>query len=242
MHVGARCQQPRGPAHPEPGGQLGGQGQGDVTQPGRLVDRGQGPVGDFGQQGVGGAVTGGAVIIRGWFCPRRRPGLRPARRRWPGPGTRSGATSRPGWPTAGHGVWCGRPQRHCRGRRAVVLDQHVEEPAQVFGAVVAGEGHHGVRRWSAHHRWCGARPRIARTWSMVMALSANAVAVSGSTSRSARAVDPPAGMPRRGAGGCRQPVPRGAVPGQRRGYAAAGINRGQGFGQDRAAASPLPGP
>ena len=54
---------PDGPAHPEPGGQLvGGQGQRDVTQPGRPVDRGQGAVGDFGQ-GVGGAVTGGAVII-----------------------------------------------------------------------------------------------------------------------------------------------------------------------------------
>ena len=39
-----------------------GQGQRDVTQPGRPVDQGQGPVGDFGQ-GVGGAVTGGAVII-----------------------------------------------------------------------------------------------------------------------------------------------------------------------------------
>ena len=54
---------PEGQRTPSRGGQLvGGQGQGEVAQPGRPVDRCQGAVGDFGQ-GVGGAVAGGAVIV-----------------------------------------------------------------------------------------------------------------------------------------------------------------------------------
>ena len=113
------------------------QGSGDaVAQPGRPSRSGPGRGGHFGQ-GVDGAVTGGAVIIGAGFV---RVGVQ-------GCGQRAAPVAGqnpvvppavPGWPTARRGVWCGRPRvSFCRGLvGAVVLDQYVEEPAEVFGAVV----------------------------------------------------------------------------------------------------------
>ena len=89
-------------------------------------------------------------------------------------------------------------------------DQHVEEPAQVFGAVVAGEAATVSSPVVGRHPMVRCAARIARTWSMVMAPSANAVAVSdGSIHSSARAVWTHHGMPRRAGDVCRQsPVVR----------------------------------
>ena len=124
-------------------------------------------LGDFGQ-GVGGAVTGGAVIIGAGFV---RVDVRAAASAAPVAGSRNGQV-----PPA---VQAGRQPGMAFGAGglsvivvvvgAVVLDQYVEEPAQVFGAVVAGEGHHGVFAGGQRITDGAVRARIARTWSMVMA-------------------------------------------------------------------------
>ncbi len=171
---------------------------------------------------------------RGWFCPRRRPGLRPARRRWPGPGTRGQvppavqAGRQPG-----HGVWCGRSSALLSWSLAVVLDQHVEESHAGSGAVVAGEGHHGV--FAGGQRITDGAVRGADRPATV-----DGDGPVGQRSRSGQGYPPPppvqrgrwtppAGMPCKA--GVRVDVatsPRGAMPGQLR--AVAGIKRRQGFG------------
>ena len=91
---------------------------------------------------------------------------------------------------------------------AVVLDQHVEEPAQVFGAVVAGEGHHGV--FAGGQRITDGAVRAADRPDMVDGdgpVGQRGRGLGQHITQRAGGVDPPAGMPRRGAGGCRQPVP-----------------------------------
>ena len=124
MYVGAR-----GPVadsqHPGPVVSWSGvrRSQRDVASRTASPDQGQSLVGNF-SQGVGGAVTGSAVIIGAGFvrvdvpgCGQRGASCQVR--------NRSDATSRAGGRQPGWRLLRAASARHCRGRRAVVLDQYV---------------------------------------------------------------------------------------------------------------------
>ena len=185
VYVGAGGQQPLTASAPQPGGQLL-----EV----RVRSGDPAPTGRSTVSRARWAISASASAVR---LPAVRPSSGPALSAYVQAAARAGAGGRveePGEvPPAVQAGW--RAAAGAGGLGVVVVASPGSSgsarrwnPRGLWHCDPARRPPRCLRRWSAHHRWCGSAPRIARTCSRVIAPSANAAAVSGSTSRSARAV------------------------------------------------------